>query len=47
MAIVQALGLQVFPELRVLAMLLRLSAGLFIAVALGLVAIICRVRCAA
>jgi len=37
----QALGLQVFPELRVLAMLLRLSGGLFIVVALGMLAIIC------
>ena len=43
MVIVQALGLQVFPEMRVLAVVLRLSGGLFIAVALGLLALICHV----
>ena len=41
MNISQALGLQVFPEMRVLAMLLKLTGGLFIVVALGVLAIIC------
>ncbi|HTR24436.1 MAG TPA: hypothetical protein VMI10_10660 [Terriglobales bacterium] len=40
--IARALGLQVFPEMRVLAMLLRLSGALYAVVALGLLAIICR-----
>jgi hypothetical protein len=39
--IAQALGLQVFPEMRVLAALLGLSGGLFIVVALGMLAIVC------